>query len=133
MILFGHEDLARVVFWAALVGIAGALASAAFRLGIRLCVRLFSGYWRHSEHGSGLVAVALKLPWWHRLLMPAVGGVLAGGVLLFLRRRLVSSRAVDYIEAVKVGDGRIGFSGSILKSLGSMLTISSGGSIGREG
>lgn len=32
-----------------------------------------------------------------------------------------------------MGDGRIGFSGSILKSLGSMLTISSGGSIGREG
>ena len=133
VILFGHEDLASVVFWAALVGIAGALASVAFRLGIRLCVRLFSGYWPYSEHGSGLVAVALRLPWWHRLLMPAVGGVLAGAVLLFVSRRLVSSKAVDYIEAVKVGDGRIGFSGSILKSLGSMLTISSGGSIGREG
>ena len=133
VILFGHEDLASVVFWAALVGIAGALASVAFRLGIRLCVRLFSGYWPYSEHGSGLVAVALRLPWWHRLLMPAVGGVLAGAVLLFVSRRLVSSKAVDYIEAVRVGDGRIGFSGSILKSLGSMLTISSGGSIGREG
>ncbi len=133
LILFGHDDLVSVVFWATLVGIAGAFASVLFRLGIRLCVRLFSGYWPYSEHGSGLVDVALRLPWWHRALMPAIGGLLAGAVLLFVKRRLVSSKAIDYIEAVKVGDGRIGFRGSILKSVGSMLTISSGGSIGREG
>ena len=133
LMLFGHDELVSIVFWATLVGIAGALASVVFRLGVRLCVRLFSGYWPHSEHGSGLVAVAMKLPWWHRALMPVAGGLLAGAVLLFVKRRLVSSKAIDYIEAVKVGDGRIGFRGSILKSLGSMFTISSGGSIGREG
>ena len=133
VILFGHEDLASVVFWATLVGIAGALASVLFREGISLTIRLLTGYWPNAEHGSGLVAVALKLPWWHRALLPAVGGVLAGTALLLVRRRLDSSKAADYIEAVKVGDGRIGFRGSILKSLGSMLTIASGGSIGREG
>src|SRR6185312_8145753 len=36
-------------------------------------------------------------------------------------------------EAVIVGDGKIGFRASILRSFGSLLTISSGGSIGREG
>lgn len=131
--LFGHEELFGIVFWATLIGIAGALASIAFRAGIRLCIRVFSGYWTHSEHGSGLVAVAMHLPWWHRAIMPAAGGLLAGLVLLLLRHRFVSSKAVDYIEAVNVGDGRIGFRASILKSLGSMFTIASGGSIGREG
>ncbi len=131
--LFGHEELFGIVFWPTLVGIAGALASVLFRAGIRLCIRLFSGYWPHSEHGSGLVAVAMRLPWWHRAIMPVVGGLLAGATLLFLRRRFVSAQAADYIEAVNVGNGRIGFRASILKSLGSMLTISSGGSIGREG
>lgn len=131
--LFGHEELAGIVFWATLVGIAGALASIAFRAGIRLCIRIFSGYWPYSEHGSGLVAVAMRLPWWHRAIMPAAGGLLAGAALLFVRHRFVSAKAVDYIEAVNVGDGRIGFRASILKSLGSMFTIASGGSIGREG
>ena len=37
------------------------------------------------------------------------------------------------MEAVIVGDGKIGFRASILRSFGSLLTISSGGSIGREG
>ena len=131
--LFGHEDLAGILFWSTLIGIAGALAGIVFRAGIRLCIRLFSGYWPHSEHGSGLVAVAMQLPWWHRAIMPVAGGLLAGAVLLFVRRRFVSAQATDYIEAVNVGDGRIGFRAAILKSLGSMLTISSGGSIGREG
>ncbi len=131
--LLGHEELVGIVFWATLVGIAGALASVLFRAGIRLCIRIFSGYWPHSEHGSGLVAVAMRLPWWHRAIMPVFGGLLAGATLLFLRRRFVSAQAADYIEAVNVGDGRIGFRASILKSLGSMFTIASGGSIGREG
>ena len=72
VILFGHEDLASVVFWATLVGVAGALASVLFREGISLTIRLFTGYWPHAMHGSGLVAVALKLPWWHRAMLPAL-------------------------------------------------------------
>ena len=133
LVLFGHEDLAGIVFWATLVGFCGAIASMLFRVGIRLCTKLFTGYWSISEHGSGLVAAAMSLPWWHRAIVPVVGGALAGSALLFVRRGLVSSKAVDYVEAVKVGDGKIGFRASIVKSIGSLLTIASGGSIGREG
>ncbi|MGH8296912.1 MAG: ClcB-like voltage-gated chloride channel protein, partial [Steroidobacteraceae bacterium] len=133
LILFGHEDLASIVFWATLVGIFGALASVIFRELIRLFTKLFTGYTSIAGHGSGLVGAASSLVWWHRALVPMVGGVLAGSVLYFVRRTFVSSKAVDYIEAVKVGDGKIGFRASILKSFGSLLTISSGGSIGREG
>lgn len=133
LIFLGHDELAGVVFWAGLVGIGGALASVAFREAIGLYIRLFTGYWPHAEHGSGLVAVAMKLPWWHRAINPVIGGLLAGAALLLVKRRLVSSKAADYLEAVRVGDGRIGFRASILKSIGSLFTIASGGSIGREG
>ena len=133
LLLFGHEDLAGVVFWATLVGLVGALASVVFRESIRLFTMLFTGYTPMVGQSEGLVDAASRLAWWHRALVPGVGGVLAGWVLHFVGRTFVSHRAVEYIEAVKVGDGKIGFRASILKSFASLLTISSGGSIGREG
>jgi CIC family chloride channel protein len=127
LILFGHEDLAGIIFWAALVGFCGALASVLFREGIRAFEQLFTG------RSAGFVAGAAHLVWWHRALVPAAGGVLAGSVLHLLGRTLRSDRLVDYMEAVSVGDGRIPFRATILRSISSLLTIASGGSIGREG
>ena len=133
LVLFGHEDLAGMVFWATLVGLVGALTSVLFRESIRLFTKLFTGYAPMAGQSEGLVDAASRLVWWHRALVPAVGGVLAGWVLHFVGRTFVSHKAVDYIEAVKIGDGKIGFRASILRSFASLLTISSGGSIGREG
>lgn len=127
LILFGHEDLAGIVFWAALIGVCGALCSVVFREGIRLLELLFTG------QNQGLVHAAEHLTWWHRAIVPVMGGVLAGLVLHFLGRRLASAHAVDYMEAVLVGDGRIGFRATLVNALSSLLTIASGGSIGREG
>ena len=127
LILFGHEDLAGIVFWAALIGICGALASVAFREGARLLERLFTG------QSQSLVQAAAQLAWWHRMIVPVIGGVLAGLVLYLLGRARSTTRAVDYMEAVLVGDGRIGFRATLVTAFSSLLTISSGGSIGREG
>lgn len=127
LILFGHEDLANIVFWAALVGLCGALSSVAFRELVRLLERLFTG-----QSGS-LVQAASELAWWHRALIPLVGGLFAGLVLHLASRALRASRAVDYMEAVVVGDGHIGFRATMASSFSSLLTIASGGSIGREG
>ncbi len=126
LILFGHEDLANIVFWAALVGLCGALSSVAFRELVRLLERLFTG-----QSGS-LVQAASELAWWHRALIPLVGGLFAGLVLHLASRALRASRAVDYMEAVVVGDGHIGFRATMASSFSSLLTIASGGSIGRE-
>ncbi|MBS0581039.1 MAG: ClcB-like voltage-gated chloride channel protein [Proteobacteria bacterium] len=127
LILLGHEDLAGIVFWAALVGFCGALASVAFREGVRLFETLFTG------QAIGLVHAASELTWWHRALVPPVGGACAGLVLYLAGRAVSSARAVDYMEAILVGDGRIGLRTSLCNSLSSLLTIASGGSIGREG
>jgi len=127
LVLFGHEDLAGIIFWAALVGVGGALASVAFREGIRLLELIFTG------QTMGLVNGASRLVWWHRAIVPVLGGVVSGWVLYVLGSRFVSLKVVDYMEAVLVGDGRISFRGTLLRSISSLLTIASGGSIGREG
>ena len=127
LILFGHEDLAGIIFWAALVGVCGALASVAFRESIRLLELVFTG------QASGLVNGASKLVWWRRALVPVIGGALAGWVLYILGSRFISLKVADYMEAVLVGDGRISLRGTLLRSASSLLTIGSGGSIGREG
>jgi len=127
LILFSHEDLAGIVFWAALVGVCGALASVAFREGIRLLELVFTG------QSMSLVHAAAKLPWWQRALIPPLGGALAGAALYVAGRRFVVPRPVDYMEAILVGDGRIGRRATLWNSVSSLLTISSGGSIGREG
>jgi len=126
--LFGHEELAAILFWAALVGFGGALASVAFRETIRLLHWAFTG-----RLSGGFVETAAALAGWHRVAVPVVGGLLAGAVLQLGSRLLGARRAVDYMEAVVVGDGAIAGRPTLLKSLSSLLSIASGASIGREG
>lgn len=128
LLLFGHEDLAGIIFWAALTGFLGALATVAFRESLSLLERIFTG-----QRSQGLVNAAIELVWWHRMAIPVVGGLLAGLVLHWAGRVLTVPRAVDYMEAVLVGDGRIGFRTALVSSLSSLCSIASGGSIGREG
>jgi chloride channel protein, CIC family len=127
LLLLGREELTGLVFWAALTGFCGALASVLFREGIRLFERLLTG------ESGGLVLAASQLQGWHRAIAPMVGGVSAGLVLHFGSRFLDNRRSVDYMEAVVVGDGAIAARPTLLRSLSSLFTIGSGGSIGREG
>ena len=114
LVLLGHEDLAGIIFWAALVGLCGALASVAFREGLRLLELLFTGQ-NHSleEAASGMV-------WWHRVLLPLAGAVLAGAILRLAGKVLASPRAVDYMEAVRVGDGSISVRATLANSVSSL-------------
>ena len=127
LLLLGQEELTGLVFWAALTGFAGALASVLFREGIRLFERLLTG------ESGGLVQAASELHGWHRVAAPMMGGLSAGLVLHFGARFLDARRSVDYMEAVVVGDGAIAARPTLLRSLSSLFTIGSGGSIGREG
>jgi CIC family chloride channel protein len=125
--LFGHEELAAILFWAALVGFGGALASVVFREAIRYL------HWSLTGQSGGFVQTAIALASWHRVGVPVLGGLLAGVVLQYGARLVSSRRAVDYMEAVVVGDGAIAGRPTLLKSLSSLLSIASGASIGREG
>jgi H+/Cl- antiporter ClcA len=53
--------------------------------------------------------------------------------LWWARRIAKGKKQSDYIEAIAVGDGRQDMKGTLLRSASSLITIASGGSIGREG
>jgi len=111
---------------AGLVGVVGALATIAFR------DSLAGMQWLLVGHSGSFVQIAKTLPWQTRVLLPTVGGVVAG-VFLVLARRFATEAKSDYMEAIVVGDGRISVRQTMLRSLSSLCSIVSGGSIGREG
>ncbi len=53
--------------------------------------------------------------------------------LLIARRGASKGASTDYMEAVTIGDGVVPVRQSLWRSISSLFTISSGGSIGREG
>ena len=120
----------RRLLIATLIGILAALAVALFRHAMMVLETLFLG----NDSGS-LVNAAQSLPWWRRLLTPALGGLAAGTLLWLWQRRSVERphAATDYMEALETGDGCFDVPASLVKSLASLLVVVTGSAIGREG
>jgi H+/Cl- antiporter ClcA len=79
------------------------------------------------------VEVAERLETWQRVLTPTLGG-LAAGLVLYWGLRLVGRQgSSNLLEVVVAGDGRLPFRSAIVKFISSLITIGTGGSIGREG
>jgi CIC family chloride channel protein len=115
------------LLWAAVAGIGGSLAALLFRL---LTENIHEVLTRHS---TGVVETMRLLPWWARVLVPAVGGLLAGLTLLLGKRITRGQSSTDYMEAISIGSGRLSMRASLVKSAAALFSIGSGGSIGREG
>jgi len=117
----------ETLIWAAVAGILGALAALAFRGGVNLIHSLLTG------NTEGMVDSFRELEWWQRLGIPAMGGLMAGLVLLFGKRLHPGQSSTDYMEAILIGNGQLPVRASLVKSTAAMFSIASGGSIGREG
>ncbi|MCP5530124.1 MAG: ClcB-like voltage-gated chloride channel protein [Opitutaceae bacterium] len=115
------------LLWAALAGFMGALASLFFAA----CAEGVHQVLTNSS--AGVVESMRLLPWWARLGVPALGGLLAGLVLMLGKRLVKGQSSTDYMEAIVIGDGKLPLRTSLVKITASLFTIGSGGSIGREG
>jgi CIC family chloride channel protein len=120
------SDAHAMLLWAGLAGLIGALATIAFRDSLAALQFLLVG------HKISLVEMAETLPWQMRIVLPCAGGMVAG-VFLVLAKRYASGPSSEYMEAITAGTGRISVRQTLLRSLSSLFTIASGGSIGREG
>lgn len=66
------------------------------------------------------------------MFIPVVGGLAAGCILLFLKKRM-PGQATEYMEAMSIGNGLIKFRASALKVFSAAWSIASGAAIGKEG
>lgn len=119
--------LLPAVLLAVPIGVVAAFVTNLFRLGIEHLDSALLGY------PADITVHFAHLDWYWRLLVPALGGMLAGGLLWWDKRLPVEAGERDYMAAVAEGDGRIPLRTSLVRSLSSLASIVSGGSIGREG
>ena len=123
------ENAALTLCIAGVMGLAGALATVVFRELLAWIQILLGG----GDIPHGMVSLARGMDPWQRFLMPAAGGAVAGLILQLASRWLPRRGAADYMEAISVGRGVIGFRQTLARSLSSIFSIGSGASIGREG
>ncbi|WP_082054122.1 ClcB-like voltage-gated chloride channel protein [Methyloterricola oryzae] len=120
----GHSGM---LLWAILIGILGGLGSAAFRAVNLQLTWLFTGQSRD------IVMIAESLSPIERVWIPTIGGALAGFALMLGARLLPGQRPLEYLEAIRLGDGVMRVRATLLPLLSSLLSVSAGASIGREG
>ena len=121
----------QVQFWfiALALGIAAGLAAVGFRVAIYTLQALFYG----TDDPARIGSFAASLPWWWVLALPVLGGLAVGLVLdRFTPDARVRSVA-DVIEGSALREGRVEKRAGLASALASLLTLSTGGSTGREG
>ncbi|MFV0245302.1 MAG: chloride channel protein [Qingshengfaniella sp.] len=120
----------KIRFWfvALAIGMAAGFAALLFRKGIDLLQTLLYG-----TGEANLASFAQTLPWWWILTLPILGGLAVG---LILDRWTPDGRVravADVIEGAAMHEGRVEGREGLASALASLITLSTGGSSGREG
>lgn len=120
---------------AAAIGAGGGLFGAWFQRLLTAIQHLLIGLFADEPvwQGKDLADAVPKLSTLHTLLMPTIGGLLAGTLLLFLGKARPPFGISDIMVLVARRRGTIRVGESTLQTLSSACSIGSGGSIGREG
>lgn len=112
---------------AAVIGVIGALTSLLYHLFNRWMKSLLFG------QAGNIDEIARGVEKWQLVLIPTLGG-LGAGLVLFLGLRLISNPGLtNLLEVVVAGDGRLSLRQALMNALSSLLSISTGASVGREG
>ena len=110
------------------VGVIGGLVNLFFYWAVEGAQGLFS-----SSLGRDLTTMVTKLDPPSRVLVPTLGGLGAGLVLFWGFRFAGKYRTTNLLEVVVAGDGRLPFRVGVIRAISSLISISTGASIGREG
>jgi CIC family chloride channel protein len=124
--LAGDRQL-RILLLAAVVGIVAGLGAVAVRELISL------GQWVFWGSRGEILESAAAASIWRIILVPALGGLLVGPLVWFLARDASGHGVPEVVRALLMRGGRIRGRVAVVKGLASALTLSSGGSAGREG
>ncbi len=116
-----------MVVVAVVIGLLGGLCAVGFREFIQIVNRIA---WRQGPYALEYLA---GLPFWWKLLAPAVGGLAVGVIIHAFAREAKGHGVPEVMEAVALRGGRIRPRVVLAKLLASGISIGSGGSVGREG
>ena len=122
----GLDPMVPMLLVGAAVGFIGSLAVELFRGAMYAIVRLYSS----QEH---LVAAARALPLEMRIMVPAIAGFASGLAMWAGHRWIKRPRGPEYMEAVQVGDGVLPLGPNLVRTGASLIGVSGGITIGREG
>jgi chloride channel protein, CIC family len=109
------------------VGVIGGLVNLIFYYGIESAKAFFL------RRPGDPVEIAQMMQPFERLLVPALGGLVAGLALYWGLRWVGQQGSTNMLEVVVAGDGRLPFRTALVKSISSLVSIGTGASIGREG
>ncbi len=120
-----------ISFWllALFIGIAAGLAALLFRLGIGKVQAFLYGV----DDPRNLHSFAETLPWYWILLIPVLGGLLVGAVLNWFTGDGRVRSVAEVIEGAALYEGRVERRAGMGSAIASFITLSAGGSSGREG
>ncbi|MEM9796575.1 MAG: chloride channel protein [Pseudomonadota bacterium] len=129
--LVREKGPSRVQFWfiALLIGIASGYAAVGFMLSIRTLQTFLYG----TEDPRMLHSFAATLPWWWVLMLPALGGLIVGFILTRFTPDGRVRGVAEVIQASAMKEGRVERRAGLASMAASLITLSSGGSSGREG
>ncbi len=121
----------QIQFWfiALLIGIAAGFAALFFRKGITWLQTTLYG----TDDVRTIHSFAASLDWWWVLLIPIGGGLVVGVILNHFTDDGRVRSVADVIEGAALRDGRVEKRAGLASALASLITLSSGGSTGREG
>ncbi|MFK7875822.1 MAG: chloride channel protein, partial [Paracoccaceae bacterium] len=121
----------QIQFWfiALIIGSAAGFAALLFRKGIERLQAFLYG----TEDVQHLHSFAESLPWYWILIIPIVGGLVVGLILHKFTPDARARSVADVILGAAMQDGRVEARAGLASAAASMITLSSGGSSGREG
>ncbi|MDA7963128.1 chloride channel protein [Ruegeria sp.] len=126
-----HRGPSQVQFW--FIALAIGIVAGFMALGFRKAIAALQAYFYDTNDILLLHSHAEKLPWFLILITPIIGGLIVGIILhKFTDDGRVRSVA-DVIEGAAITDGRVEGKAGIASFFASLITLSSGGSTGREG
>src|ERR1044072_300560 len=89
--------------------------------------------WVAFGNSGNFLEIAGAVPQWKLIVVPTMGGLLAGLVLYFGLRLIGNPGLSNLLEVVVAGDGRLPVRSALVNAASSLVSISTGASIGREG
>lgn len=126
-----RQGPSQIQFWfiALAVGIAAGFAALIFRKGIHWLQTLAYGH----EDVRAVIDHAAGLPWYWLMIVPTLGGLAVGLILHFFTDDGRVRSVADVIEGSALHEGRVEKRAGIASAIASWITLSTGGSSGREG